>query len=245
MHLFPRSLTEAIELRAAHPDAVVIAGATAVQPELNAGGRRPSVLLDLSRIPTSAELVRSGNHLHLGPMVTVADAGRHPALRSVLGAGLVGFGNPGVRRRASVIGNVLSSGPRDLAPVLLVLDAVAEVASVSTGRRAVDLPTLLEEGISRDELVVGMTITAPQRAAWLRVAVRPSGARALLAMAVAELPTAECRVSVAAPRLVASRLPAAEAALRKGRDPFVAAMVEALPGHRRAGALAGRCWEQL
>ncbi len=47
----PSSLREALEIRAAHPEAVPIAGGTDLMVEGNFGRRRPGGFLDVSRLP--------------------------------------------------------------------------------------------------------------------------------------------------------------------------------------------------
>ncbi len=47
----PRSLDEALRLKAEHPDAVPIDGGTDVMVELNFDRRRPELLLDLNQVP--------------------------------------------------------------------------------------------------------------------------------------------------------------------------------------------------
>jgi CO/xanthine dehydrogenase FAD-binding subunit len=53
--LRPGSLGEALEMKAAVPEAVPIAGGTDVMVELNFDHRRPPALLDLTRIDSLAE----------------------------------------------------------------------------------------------------------------------------------------------------------------------------------------------
>ncbi|HJY32213.1 MAG TPA: FAD binding domain-containing protein, partial [Actinomycetota bacterium] len=49
--LLPRSLQEALELAAANPEVVPIAGGTDVMVELNMDLGRPETLMDVSRLP--------------------------------------------------------------------------------------------------------------------------------------------------------------------------------------------------
>ena len=49
--LQPRSLPEALAVKAERPEAVPIAGGTDVMVELNFDRRRPGVVLDLTRVP--------------------------------------------------------------------------------------------------------------------------------------------------------------------------------------------------
>ena len=68
--LRPSTLDDALAAKAAHPDAVPIAGGTDVMVELNFDRRRPSVLLDLTRIGGLAEWGRDGDALRIGAGVT-------------------------------------------------------------------------------------------------------------------------------------------------------------------------------
>ena len=53
--LVPTSLVEALQMRAAHPDAVPIAGGTDLMVELNFDRKRPAQMMDLTRVPELAE----------------------------------------------------------------------------------------------------------------------------------------------------------------------------------------------
>ena len=55
--LRPTALAEALEARAAHPDALPIAGGTDVMVELNFDKARPPVILDLTRSPSCGEWI--------------------------------------------------------------------------------------------------------------------------------------------------------------------------------------------
>ena len=52
--LLPRTLPEALELKAAHPEAMPIAGGTDVMVEINFDRHRPPALIDLTRLPELA-----------------------------------------------------------------------------------------------------------------------------------------------------------------------------------------------
>jgi CO/xanthine dehydrogenase FAD-binding subunit len=70
--LQPRSLAEAIAVKAEHPAAVPIAGGTDVMVEINFDTRRPEVLLDLNRVAELVSWQRDDGRLRLGAGVTYA-----------------------------------------------------------------------------------------------------------------------------------------------------------------------------
>ena len=133
----PTSWAEALAAKAAHPDAVPIAGGTDVMVELNFDRRRPPALLDLTRVGELAEWGDDGDRLRLGAGVSyrrVIDelGGRLPGL--AMAARTVG--SPQIRNRGTVGGNLGSASPAgDAHPPLLATDAWVELASVRGVRR--------------------------------------------------------------------------------------------------------------
>src|SRR6201993_3409792 len=98
---------EALELKAAEPDAVPIAGGTDLMVELNFDRIRPRVILDLTRIPELTEWGPEDGHLRIGAGVTYA------RLIAELGDRLPGIamasrtvGSPQIRNRGTVGGNL-------------------------------------------------------------------------------------------------------------------------------------------
>src|SRR5947207_1018846 len=131
------SWQEALELKAAHPDAVPIAGGTDLMVEVNFDRIRPRAILDLTRIPELAEAGPDNGRLRVGAGVT------YTRLIEQLGDRLPGLaiasrtvGSPQIRNRGTVGGNLGTSSPAgDAHPPLLASDAQVEVASVSGARR--------------------------------------------------------------------------------------------------------------
>ena len=130
--LLPGTLDEALEMAAANPDVVPIAGGTDVMVELNMDLGRPETLMDISRLDELREWRREDGHVFLGAGVTYARiidelAGLTPlvqASRSV--------GSPQIRNRGTVGGNLGTASPAgDALPVLAAYDA--EVVLVRSG----------------------------------------------------------------------------------------------------------------
>jgi len=135
--LTPRSLDEALRLKADVPAAVPIEGGTDVMVELNFDRRRPAALLDLTRVGELAEWGSDGDQLRLGAGVSyrrIIDelAGRLPGLAMASRT----VGSPQIRTRGTVGGNLGSASPAgDAHPPLLAVDAQVELASVRGVRR--------------------------------------------------------------------------------------------------------------
>ena len=156
----PGTLAEAVEAKAAHPDAVPIAGGTDVMVELNFDHRRPSALLDLNRVAELHEHGRENGRIRLGAAVPYA------RIIAELGTELPGLamaartvGSPQIRNRGSVGGNLGAASPAgDAHPALLAAGADVEIASVRGTRfvAAQDFYT----GVKRNVLEPDELITA-------------------------------------------------------------------------------------
>jgi CO/xanthine dehydrogenase FAD-binding subunit len=135
--LQPRSWADALAAKSAHPDAVPIAGGTDVMVELNFGKRRPSALLDLTRVPEIADWSVEEGRIRLGAAVT------YSRVISELGTVLPGLamaartvGSPQIRNRGTIGGNLGAASPAgDAHPPLLAAGAEVELASAGGVRR--------------------------------------------------------------------------------------------------------------
>jgi CO/xanthine dehydrogenase FAD-binding subunit len=135
--LTAQSWQEALELKAAHPEARAIAGGTDLMVELNFDRIRPTAILDLTRVPELAQWGNDNGHLRVGAGVT------YTRLIAELGSELPGLaiasrtvGSPQIRNRGTVGGNLGTSSPAgDALPPLFACDAEVELASTAGTRR--------------------------------------------------------------------------------------------------------------
>jgi CO/xanthine dehydrogenase FAD-binding subunit len=159
------SWREALELKAAHPDAMPIAGGTDLMVELNFDRIRPRVILDLTRIPELTEWGAENGRLRVGAGITYA------RLIAELGDRLPGLamasrtvGSPQIRNRATVGGNLGTSSPAgDGLPPLFASDAEVELAS-PTGVRRIPVAEFVtgpkRNCLADDELIAAFHIAA-------------------------------------------------------------------------------------
>ena len=135
--LRPDTLDEALQMKAAAPDARPIAGGTDLMVELNFDRARPEAIIDLARVPELREHARSNGTLRVGAGVS------YTRLIAELGDQLPGLaiasrtvGSPQIRNRGTVGGNLGTSSPAgDGLPPLFASEAIVEVASVRGTRR--------------------------------------------------------------------------------------------------------------
>src|SRR6202521_1724413 len=135
--LQPTTWAEALSMKAAHPEALPIAGGTDVMVEINFDRHRPAAFLDLTRIAELAEWGQEGNLLRIGAGVTytrlIDERGdRLPALAMASRT----VGSPQIRNRGTVGGNLGTASPAgDAHPPLRAAGARGELASPSGSRR--------------------------------------------------------------------------------------------------------------
>ena len=135
--LQPDSWQEALEAKAAHPDAVPIAGGTDLMVELNFDRIRPAAILDLTRVRELQEWAPDDGRLRVGAGVS------YTRLIAELGDRLPGLaiasrtvGSPQIRNRGTVGGNLGTSSPAgDGLPPLYAAEAEIEIASTARSRR--------------------------------------------------------------------------------------------------------------
>jgi CO/xanthine dehydrogenase FAD-binding subunit len=135
--LRPADWEEALAAKAAHPEAVPLAGGTDVMVELNLGHRRPERLLDLGRVHELHEWETAAGSVRLGasvPYATIMERLAGPLPGLALASRTVA--SPQIRNRAGVGGNLGTASPAgDAHPALLAAGAEVEAASVRGTRR--------------------------------------------------------------------------------------------------------------
>jgi CO/xanthine dehydrogenase FAD-binding subunit len=161
--LQPATLSEALEVRAAHPGATPLWGGTDVMVDVNFGRARPGVVLDLTRVRELAEWAPEDGVLRVGAGVSYTRAIRE------LGDRLPGLarasrtvGSPQIRNRGTIGGNLGSASPAgDALPPLFASGAEVELASVRGTRRmpVTDFVTGVKRtALEPDELIVAFRV---------------------------------------------------------------------------------------
>jgi CO/xanthine dehydrogenase FAD-binding subunit len=166
--LTPRTVKEALELKAAHPEARFIQGGTDVMVELNFAHSRPPAVVNLAELQELRGWSEDGERLRLGAGLTYTEAMASPLSERLpaLAEASRTVGSPQIRNRGTIGGNLGTASPAgDALPPLLVDRAEVEVASVR-GVRTLPLDEFLQ-GVKRTALEPDELITS--------VRVSPSG----------------------------------------------------------------------
>jgi CO/xanthine dehydrogenase FAD-binding subunit len=134
--LRPTTWAEALQMKAAHPDAMPIAGGTDVMVEINLDRHRPKALIDLTRVSELAEWGTEDGLVRVGAGVTYTRILQDIPMLPGLAMASRTVGSPQIRNRGTVGGNLGTASPAgDAHPPLLAADAVVEVASAAGTRR--------------------------------------------------------------------------------------------------------------
>jgi CO/xanthine dehydrogenase FAD-binding subunit len=164
--LSPRTLAEALRLKAERPDAVPIQGGTDVMVELNFDRARPDVLLNLNEVAELSGWSHDNGAIRLGAGLTYAEAMAPPLAESLpaLAEAARTVGGPQIRNRGTLGGNLGTASPAgDALPPLLIGDAVVELTSIR-GARELPLAEFLvgpkRNALAEDELIAGVRVPA-------------------------------------------------------------------------------------
>jgi hypothetical protein len=208
----PETFADAAESVAAGGQ--IIAGGTALQPALNTSSAWQAELVSLTDIPESWALLQHGRgRLRIGAMVPVAELdGYHLAPRW--------FATPAVRRRATLVGNLVHrTGARELMPLVSACAGDMHwrgLHGTFTGPVGCDPPA--------GSVATAVELSIPAVLLHQRSAVRNTLARPICAVTLADL-DGDVRVVISGTGLPLSVVPGVDC--RSGAEDFVDAVVAA------------------
>jgi len=187
----PRTLDEALHLKAELPGAVPIQGGTDVMVELNFDRARPAALLNLNEVAELGGWSRENGTLRLGSGLTYTEAMQAPLadeLRALAEASRT-VGGPQIRNRGTIGGNLGTASPAgDALPPLLVSQAELVLRSTS-GERTIPLTDFLvgpkQNALAEDELIVAVRVPAGgPRQTFMKVGPRNAMVIAVVSLAL-------------------------------------------------------------
>jgi carbon-monoxide dehydrogenase medium subunit len=176
MHAFayarPATLAAAVALLEEHgPDARVLAGGTDLVIRLRDGSLRPSVVVDVKRVPElRPEIREEDGRLAISAGTVMTDVAADERVRRhfpALAEAAEVVGSVQIRNRATLAGNVCNASPAaDTAPALLVYGA-SVVAVGPGGPRRIPLDAFFVRSgvttLTRGELVTAVELPLPRR----------------------------------------------------------------------------------
>jgi CO/xanthine dehydrogenase FAD-binding subunit len=186
----PRSLDEALRLKAELPGAVPIEGGTDVMVELNFDRARPPALLNLNEVGELKGWSREDGTLRLGASLTYDEAMQAPLAEELpaLAEASRTVGSPQIRNRGTIGGNLGTASPAgDALPPLLIEGAEVELARVR-GVRTMPLTEFLvgpkQNALDEDELIAAVLVQ-PSGAAQTFMKIGPRNAMVIAVCSLA------------------------------------------------------------
>jgi CO/xanthine dehydrogenase FAD-binding subunit len=187
--LTPRTLEEALALKAERPDAVPIQGGTDVMVDLNFDRARPPALLNLNEVPELRGWLGDDGTLRLGSGLTYTEAMELAETLRALAEASRTVGGPQIRNRGTIGGNLGTASPAgDALPPLLVYGAEVVVRS-TRGERTVPVEEFVtgpkRNALEPDELIVAVRLPAPApRQTFMKVGPRNAMVIAVVSLAL-------------------------------------------------------------
>jgi carbon-monoxide dehydrogenase medium subunit len=165
-----RSLSDAQQLLAAHPGAKLLAGGHSLIPLMKLRLAAPPALIDIGRLSELRGISRSGDTIRIGALTTHAEIAASAELQKSAAAlseaaGLVG--DPAVRSRGTIGGNIAHADPAsDLPTVLVALDARI-VAIGAAGERTIPadgfFTGIMSTALADNEVVTAIVVPSSAR----------------------------------------------------------------------------------
>ncbi len=227
------SVAEALALLGEHDEAKLLAGGHSLLPVMKLRLAHPGAVIDIGRIAELRGIATEGDAIRIGALTTHAELAASGQLRRhcpILAEAAAEIGDPQVRHKGTIGGNVAHADPAsDLPAVLRVLGATFHIAGPRAGRterersvRAEDFFVgLLETAVGHDEVLTAVEVPAlgpGSGSAYLKFEHPASGYALCGAAAVVELDSdgacADARLAFNGVAAVPYQVPGLGAALR-------------------------------
>ena len=174
------SIAEAVQLLSDNPGAKILAGGHSLIPLMRFRLARPEVVIDIGGIANLRGITVSGDTINIGALTTHAEiAASADVQRSngLLAEAAGGIGDPAVRNRGTIGGNLAHADPAsDWATVLTALGATVSAQGPS-GARTIAVSDLIEDAfataLAENELITTVSVpvlAANQRAEYAKMA---------------------------------------------------------------------------
>jgi carbon-monoxide dehydrogenase medium subunit len=159
------SVAEAIEMLDHHEDSRLLAGGHSLLPLMRLRLARPATLIDIGGLDELRGIRVHDGHIHIGALTTHGEIARSQEVQdgnSLLAEVAGGIGDPQVRNRGTIGGNIAHADPAsDWGTVLSALDASVEVQG-SNGSRTVAVADFFQGAFSTavadGEIVTGVRV---------------------------------------------------------------------------------------
>jgi CO/xanthine dehydrogenase FAD-binding subunit len=148
----PESLDECVELLSHYSeDAKVLAGGQSLMPLLNLRMVRPTVIVDIARIPGLDQWAQEDGHIRIGALVRQSafeDGGALAAAVPILAQAITFVGHPATRSRGTIVGSMCHADPAAELPVCAVLLGAEFLIRSKEGFRIVEANDFFDNALT-------------------------------------------------------------------------------------------------
>ncbi len=186
------SVAEAGALLEKHPGAKLLAGGHSLIPLLKLRLAAPAAVIDIGRIAELRGIAVGSGLVRIGALTTHADLASSAVLREhcpALADAAAQVGDPAVRNRGTIGGNVAHADPASDLPTVLTALGAAFAITGPGGNRTVDAPTffrgMMATSLGERDLLVAVEVpakTAGQSMAYVKF-VHPASRYAVIGVA--------------------------------------------------------------
>ena len=190
----PRNIVETLRvLKQWGKKGMPVAGGTNVLPDLRDRKVTPEALIDLSRLEALSFIKAEKGGIRIGALTTIAEIEASKLLRKkapILCEAARHLGNPPVRNRATVGGNLAKASPAaDMAVPLLALEAIVGIKGDGSGKRQIPLDRFFlapnRNALKPGEIIADIFFPLPGPGS--KMAFRKMGLRNAMAISVITL----------------------------------------------------------
>jgi len=205
-YVAPKKLEEFFkELEGKAGQVKFVAGCTNVIPDLRAREVSPKFLVNLQGLEGMAGIEEEKEAVSIGALTTMTELAASDIIRNwapVLASAARQMGNPLVRNRATLGGNLADASPAaDSAPPLLSVEAVIHSVQADGGKRRIPVERFFvgpnRTVLAGEELIARVTFPKPKdpsRSAYIKLGLRNASAISVVSIALSlEMEGAVCR----------------------------------------------------
>lgn len=221
-----RSIGDAQRLLADHPGAKLLAGGHSLIPLMKLRLAAPAALIDIGRIAELRGITVDGTSLRVGALTTHGEIARSDDVRrgaAALAEAAASVGDPAVRNRGTIGGNVAHADPASDLPIVLVALGAQLVVIGPQGERTVEADQfflgIMTTALGDDEILAAVRVpiaSQGQASAYVKFSHPASRYAVIGAAAVATVADGQCqavRVAVGGLTPYAQRAPSVENAM--------------------------------
>jgi carbon-monoxide dehydrogenase medium subunit len=173
----------------------LIAGGTNVIPDMRARAIKPDILIDISNLRNFSYIKEEKRRIRIGGLTTISELASSRAIRNyapILSNAASQIGNPLVRNRATIGGNLADASPAaDTAVPLLVLDAMVMTEREGGNSRQIQIDRFFlgpnQTALRPDEVIREVFFPKPSpnsRTAYIKLGLRNAMAISVVSVAI-------------------------------------------------------------